>query len=296
MQCKLVPALPDGHGWLYEIKLDGYRAIGSKSGTATALISRQHKDFSEAYPAIRAALAALRCRGAVVDGEIVAMVDGKPSFSALQKAKSTRAEVVCFLFDVLELNGADCRHQPLTKRRALLEKIMPASAELKLSPLLPGDAASLMEAARRMGFEGIIAKRKESVYEPGERSGAWVKWKAELTGEFVVGGYVPAAHGFDELVIGQKEMRGLRFVARLKNGFIPATREAVRKSLTGIVVQKCPFFNLPEPKAARWGQGLTAEEMKKCRWVMPDVKVRVAFVEWTEGEKLRHARFLELRA
>ncbi|HWB06105.1 MAG TPA: hypothetical protein VG796_23995 [Verrucomicrobiales bacterium] len=295
MACKLVPALPNGSKWCYEIKMDGYRCVGSKSGTDTALYSRQHKDFSGTYPAVRTALAALRCKSAVVDGEIVAMVEGRPSFNALQRSKSTRAEIVCFLFDVLELDGTDCRQKPLTERRRLLEKIMPQNdAVLKLSPILPDDAAGLMEGARRLGFEGIIAKRKDSPYEEGERSGAWVKWKAEQTGTFFIGGYVPGARGFDELVIGEKERGALRFVARLKNGFVPATKEIVMKATKGLATVSCPFYNLPEPKAARWGQGLTEEEMKKCRWVKPKVKVEVAFVEWTEGKKLRHSRFLSL--
>jgi bifunctional non-homologous end joining protein LigD len=146
-----------------------------------------------------------------------------------------------------------------------------------------------MEGARRLGFEGIIAKRKDSPYEEGDRSGAWQKWKAEQRGTFIVGGYGPSTGGFDELVIGQKERGGLRFVARCKNGFVPATRARIMDAIRGLSISNCPFFNLPEPKAARWGQGLTKEEMAKCRWVKSDVKVEVAFVEWTEGEKLRHS-------
>lgn len=295
MACKLMSSLPTGDEWLYEIKWDGYRAIGSKSGTDTALFSRQHKDFATTFPTCCAALAGLRCKTAVVDGEIVAMVNGKPSFQHLQRVKTGSGELVLFLFDLLELDGTDLRKRPLTARRAALEKIMPKDAAvLRLSPILPGDAEGLMEAARHHGFEGIIAKRKDSPYEEGDRSGAWQKWKAEQRGTFLVGGYVPGAGGFDELVIGHKEREGIRFVARLKNGFVPATRAKIMDALRGLTIPDCPFFNLPEPKAARWGQGLTKEEMAKCRWVKPDVKVQVAFVEWTEGEKLRHARFLAL--
>jgi bifunctional non-homologous end joining protein LigD len=122
--------------------------------------------------------------------------------------------------------------------------------------------------------------------------GDWQKWKAEQRGTFIVGGYVPGACGFDELVIGTKERAGMRFVARLKNGFVPATRAKVMDMIPGLTVPNCPFYNLPEPEAARWGQGLTAAERAKSRWVKPRVKVDVAFVEWTDGQKLRHSRFV----
>jgi bifunctional non-homologous end joining protein LigD len=295
MACKLVPSLPDGPEWIYEVKWDGYRAIGQKSAEGLSLFSRQHKDFAGVFRDIHHALADLRCESAVVDGEIVAMVDGKPSFQALQASRSRKPEILFFHFDLLEVNGNDYRRQPLTARRERLDWILPKHSILKLSPALPGDAAALMEGAQSLGFEGIVAKRKDSFYEEGERSGDWQKWKAEQMGTFYIGGYVPGTTGFDELVIGTKEKAGLRFVARLKNGFVPATRANIMDTIRGLTVQDCPLYNLPEPKAARWGQGLTAVEMAKCRWVKPKVKVEVAFVEWTEGEKLRHARFLKLK-
>lgn len=130
-------------------------------------------------------------------------MDGKPSFQDLQRVKTAGGELVFFLFDLLELDGTDWRRRPLTARRAALKKIMPSDGSiLRLSPILPGDVETLMEAARAQGFEGIIAKREDSRYEEGDRSGAWQKWKAEQTGTFLVGGYVPGARGFDELIIG----------------------------------------------------------------------------------------------
>src|SRR5207248_2585760 len=128
--------------------------------------------------------------------------------------------------------------------------------------------------------------------EPGGRNGAWVKCKAELTGRFLVGGYVPGSHGFDELILGERQGGSLRFVSRLKAGFVPATRRTMMNAIKPLVQDKCPFVNLPEAGKGRWGEGLDAEAMKKCRWVKPKVAVEVAFVEWTEGRKLRHARFV----
>jgi bifunctional non-homologous end joining protein LigD len=246
MAYKLVPTVPEGQEWFYEMKWDGYRAIGQKTAGGVALFSRQHKSFADPFRDIWAALATLRCKSAVVDGEVVALVDGKPSFQALQASRSRKPDIFFFLFDLLELNGKDYRRQSLTERRALLQSVMP----LKLSPELPGSAVALMEGARKLGFEGIVAKRKDSTYEEGERSGAWVKWKAEQQDIFLIGGYVPGSGGFDELVIGLKENDGLRFVARLKNGFMPATCASVMHAIEKLALKSvrsstCPSRNRP---------------------------------------------------
>lgn len=194
----------------------------------------------------------------------------------------------------LPLDGKDCRRLMLTQRRALLAKMLPADGIIRLSPELPSQPAALMEQARAAGLEGIIAKKRDSFYEEGERSGSWVKWKAEQSETFIIGGYVPNGSTFDELIIGQPEGNRLRYVARVKAGFVPATRRAVMDAVKGQRIEQCPFYNLPEPKSARWGKGLTADETRKCRWVAATVKVRVGFVEWTEAKHLRHSRFLSL--
>ena len=295
MACKLVAHLPAGDEWLYELKWDGYRAIGRKAGATAELSSRRQKSFAQTFPEVQAALASLRCKSAVVDGEVVAVnAEGRPSFQALQKTKNRTAEIRFYVFDLLELDGKDLRMQPLTRRRRALEKILPPPGVVRLSPELPADPAALMDQAAAQGFEGIVAKKRASIYEEGERSGSWVKWKAERSETFLIGGYVPNGRSFSELVIGKRAGKRLRYVARVKAGFVPATRQRVMEAIAGRRTDVCPFFNLPEPKAARWGQGLTAEEMEKCRWVKPTVKVDVAFVEWTEAMHLRHSRFVAL--
>jgi bifunctional non-homologous end joining protein LigD len=168
MACLLKPTLPTGPEWLYEIKWDGYRAIGTKQGRRCTLQSRRAKSFTKTFPAIEEALAKLRCKSAKVDGEVIAFdAGGRPSFQLLQNAGSHGAPLAYFLFDLLELDGADLRPQPLTTRRRLLEGIMPPTGPIRLSPALPDDPEALMRTAGEQGFEGIVAKRKDSRYEAG---------------------------------------------------------------------------------------------------------------------------------
>src|SRR6185436_6154656 len=138
-------------------------------------------------------------------------------------------------------------------------------------------------------------KRTGSIYEPGERSGAWIKRRTNRGQEFVIGGYVPGAHAFDSLLVGVYEKKRLHFVAKVRNGFVPRTRDEIFPALKKLRRDECPFTNLPEKKASRWGEVLTAEKMKGCRWVKPLLVCQVAFVEWTDGGKLRHCAFVAMR-
>jgi bifunctional non-homologous end joining protein LigD len=144
------------------------------------------------------------------------------------------------------------------------------------------------------GLEGVVAKRADSVYEPGKRSGLWSKYRVNLGQEFVVGGYT-AGNPFDALVVGFYRGKDLMFAGRVRAGFVPATRREVLAKLKGLKIAKCPFANLPEKEPGRWGQGLTAEKMKLCTWVKPEVVIRIDFAEWTGADKLRHTKFVALR-
>jgi len=156
-------------------------------------------------------------------------------------------------------------------------------------------AATMLESARAQKLEGVIAKRRDSRYEPGKRTGAWVKHRLNSGQELVIGGYVPGAHGVDAVVVGYYCGSELMYVARVKNGFVPATRGQVFEKLRSLVVPGCPFVNLPEKHKGRWGDGLTADDMKKCVWVQPEIVAQVEFSEWTESDHLRHSKFAGLR-
>ena len=152
-----------------------------------------------------------------------------------------------------------------------------------------------LEAVRDLGLEGVVGKRLDSRYEPGERSGVWIKLRVNLEQEFVIGGYIPGARGFDALLVGVYEARKLVFVAKVKNGFVSRIRDELHPALRGLQIAECPFKNLPEKRASRWGESLTAEKMDECRWVKPKLVCQVAFVEWTDAGHLRHCTFVAMR-
>jgi bifunctional non-homologous end joining protein LigD len=152
-----------------------------------------------------------------------------------------------------------------------------------------------MEFAQLHGLEGVIAKQTQSVYEPGLRSGAWQKHRIHQGQEFVIGGYTPGSNGFDALIIGFYRGRELLYAARVRAGFIPASRRTVFSKILHLIASKCPFDNLPEKHAERWSQGLTALKMKECVWLKPKAVARFEFSEWTGAGHLRHPKFVALR-
>jgi bifunctional non-homologous end joining protein LigD len=166
----LLPAdkLPEGDGWQYEVKFDGYRALAIKTGGAVRLRSRNDKDFTKRYPGVVAALSALPDE-TVIDGELVALnAAGKPAFQLLQNGGTN---VHFYAFDVLMLSGKDVTGEPLVKRRELLEnRVLPRLTELvRCSPVLEASLSDLVQSIRAQGLEGLVAKRADSRYEPGQR-------------------------------------------------------------------------------------------------------------------------------
>ena len=290
-------SLPSGEQWLYELKLDGYRAIAFKRNGVVHLRSRNDNDFNRRYPAVVEALGRLP-ENTVVDGEIVAFdQDGRPSFSALQNYGSAPAPVVHYVFDVMLLAGNDVTREPLEKRRELLEKkVLPRLPEpVRYAAPLDADLPVLVESVKAHGFEGLVAKRRNSAYEPGLRSGAWMKMRVNRGQEFVIGGYTHGTTTFDALVFGYYEGKKLIYVARTRNGFTSATRAQLFNRFKGLEIDECPFSNLPEAKSGRWGQGLTKAKMADVQWLEPVLVGQFEFLEWTGDNHLRHSRFIGLR-
>ncbi len=133
------------------------------------------------------------------------------------------------------------------------------------------------------------------MYEPGKRSGAWIKYRVNLGQELVIGGYIPGTHGLDSIIVGYYKDRDLIYVARVRHGFVPASRRQMFEKLRLLVIPERPFVNLPEKHRSRWGEGLTADDMKKCVWVRPKLVAQIEFLEWTESDHLRHSKFVGLR-
>jgi DNA ligase D-like protein (predicted ligase) len=290
-------SLPVGHQWLYELKLDGYRAIAFKRNGAVHLRSRNDNDFNLRYPAVVDALAKLP-DNTVIDGELVAFdEEGRPSFNALQNYGSAPAPVVYYVFDVMVLSGQNVMREPLRKRRDLLEKkVLRRLAEpIRYSAPLDADLPVLIESVKQHGFEGLVAKRRRSVYEPGLRTGAWMKMRVNRGQEFVIGGYTRGTKSFDALIFGYYEGDRLIYVARTRNGFTPVTRAQLFKKFKGLETDECPFANLPEARSGRWGQGLTKAKMADCVWLKPALVGHFEFLEWTDENHLRHSKFIALR-
>jgi len=289
--------LPEGSDLQYEIQFDGYRALAIKSGGKVHLRSRNDNDFNVRYPDIVKALAPMPDE-TVIDGEVVALdEDGRPSFNTLQNYGSAGAPLHFYIFDLLILEGRDVMAEPLVRRRELLEEhVLPKLAEpIRYSPVLEAKLEDLIRSVKAQGLEGLVAKRRNSKYEPGQRSGAWQKMRVNQGQEFVIAGYTRSPNNFDALVIGYYEGSKLMYAARTRNGFTPASRAELFKKLKPLEISGCPFANLPEKKAGRWGAGLTAAKMAECRWLKPQLIGQFEFVEWTEDAHLRHSRFVALR-
>jgi bifunctional non-homologous end joining protein LigD len=233
----------------------------------------------------------------VVDGELVAIDDsGRPDFSLLQNFRSEASRIHYYVFDLLCCKGRDLTRLPLIERRALLKSFVAIrDKRIRTSDYVEVAPNDLVSAAREQGLEGVIGKRKESLYQPGKRSGAWIKYRVNRGQELVIGGYVPGTHGLDSIVVGYYKGDELIYVARVRNGFVPASRRQVFGKLQPLVIKKCPFGNLPETRRSHWGEGLTTEGMKKCVWVRPELVAQIEFLEWTESDHLRHSKFVGLR-
>ena len=289
--------LPEGTNWAYELKLDGYRAIAFKSAGRVYLRSRNNKDFNGRYPTIVKALSAMPDE-TVIDGEVVALdQSGRPSFNSLQNYASGRAPILYYVFDVMTLSGQDLVSESLMSRREVLRsRVLSKLAEpIRESPTFDASLPDLVQSLKAQGLEGLVAKRLDSRYEAGMRSGAWQKMRVNQWQEFVIGGYTPSAKNFDALIFGYYEGDKLMYVARTRNGFTPSSRANLFKQFTELEIDACPFVNLPEAGSGRWGQGLTAEKMKACRWLRPVLVGQLKFLQWTSDDHLRHASFMGLR-
>jgi bifunctional non-homologous end joining protein LigD len=264
-------------------------------GDSIDLFSRRHKSFNAQYPYIVEALRDLP-DGTVVDGEIVALDEsGRPNFNLLQNFRSEASRIHYFIFDLLICNDRDLTKLPLVERRRLLKSLKLASGRIRIAEQFEASANDMLAAVRLQQLEGVIGKRKDSLYEPGKRTGAWIKYRVNRGQEFVIGGYIPGPHGFDSLIVGYYRGKDFVYVARVRNGFVPASRRQVFEKIRSLVSPTMPFVNLPDTHKSRWGDELTAEKMKECVWLRPEAVARIEFLEWTEADRLRHSKFVGLR-
>jgi bifunctional non-homologous end joining protein LigD len=296
MLASAADVLPVGTKWTYEIKWDGYRALAFKEGASVRLISRNQKNLTTDYPTVVSAIRSIKEHSALLDGEIVALdSNGRPSFQALQHRSTSGLVIAYVAFDLLMVGNKSLTAEPLLNRRKHLYAILSGSSVMQSEPL-PGDPEEIERAIRGFGLEGVVAKRDDSTYRPGQRTDAWVKVKFSPRQEFVIGGYKPNGRSIDSVVVGYYERKTLLFAAQVRNGFTPRVRSELRQRLEPLTIEVCPFANLPNAERPKhWGSGITAEDMSKFAWVKPREVVEVAFVEWTLDGVLRHPRFVAFR-
>jgi len=197
-------------------------------------------------------------------------------------AKACAAEILRQPADQANRGSGPERREVVLIDAVSQKKILPKLGEpVRYAAPLDASLPVLIESVKAQGFEGLVAKRLDSRYEAGLRSGAWQKMRVNRGQEFVIGGYTVGTKTFDALVFGYYEGDRLIYAARTRNGFTPVVREQLFKKFRGLEIKDCPFVNLPEAKSGRWGAGLTAAKMKDCRWVKPVLVAQIEFLEWT---------------
>jgi bifunctional non-homologous end joining protein LigD len=294
-------SLPSERGtdWRYEFKWDGVRAIAYVDGGRVRLTSRRDLDRTAAYPELRKLGEVLGSRQVVLDGEIIALDDkGRPSFEALQprmlvddpaRARRLAASVpvTYMVFDLLHLDGRSTLALPYLERRRLLDGLELAGDHWTVSPSHEGPGADLLRAARGGGLEGVVAKRADSPYRPGQRSADWVKVKVQHTQSVVVGGFTPpkgSRTGFGALLAGIPGPDGLAYAGKVGTGFSEQAISALLSRLRPLERARSPFAGT-----------VPAADAAGATWVEPELVGEVRFTEWTRAGRLRQPAWLGLR-
>lgn len=274
-------------GWLYQVKWDGVRNLTLVEGKRVRHWSRRLRDRTARFPEFDGLAAALGGRRAILDGEIIVLRDGRPSFPAVlerdlasgpgESRTGRRATLV--LFDLLEWDGEALCHRPLEERLALLEQVLPPDEAWQVVASFPGtEGPALFAAAVAQGLEGVVAKRLGSRYVPGSRSRDWLKVKRRSEMLAVVVGYTAPAGRPGGLLLGAYDEGRLRYIGRAGSGLSGAELAAIRQHLPPA---GCPFPEVPRLRERFGG------DPGPVVWVEPRLTVRVAFTEWTEEGRLR---------
>ncbi len=302
MKAKLVEKPPATGDWIYELKFDGIRLIAVKTDKKISLLSRNQNELGARFPEIVEAIKNLPAGECLIDGEVVALDEkGRSSFQLLQarEMEGRKSPVYFYAFDLLQLDGTDLVGLPLDARKNILEKLCgDAGDSIRYSGAIGGDATRLLEEVKRRGLEGIIGKQRNSVYEPGRRSGAWIKLKCVNEQEFVIGGYTPpqgARKHFGAVLVGYYENKKLVFAGKVGTGFTAKSLATLHKEFRAEERADCPFVDLPSKQNGQWVQGITPSMMRKMHWANPVFVCEVKFAEWTRDGKLRAPVFLSLR-
>ncbi|MDQ2824276.1 MAG: non-homologous end-joining DNA ligase, partial [Verrucomicrobiota bacterium] len=264
MKPRLVDVPPTAGDWVYELKFDGIRAIAVKDDSKVSLISRNGNELRSRFPEIAEAMKKLSIQECVIDGEVVALdEEGRSSFQLLQalEMEDRKSPVRFYVFDLLQLNGKSLIKLPLTQRKEILAKICEdVDDPIRYSGEIGGDAKSLLGEVKRRSLEGLIGKQRNSAYEPGRRSGAWIKLKCVNEQEFVIGGHTPpggARKYFGAVLVGYHKERKLLFAGKVGTGFTGKLLSMLHKRFQTERREDCPFADLPSKQGGKWVQGIT---------------------------------------
>jgi len=293
----------DGAEWLFEIKWDGYRAVAFIENGRVRLVSRNQNELTARYPELKDLPQSVKAKTAILDGEVVALdAEGRASFSLMQQrtgfrpggrraATNADVPVLYYAFDLLYLDGYDWRRVPLEDRKKKLASILLAGDSLRYSDHYEQQGKALFEIARQKGLEGILAKKRDSIYQE-RRSSEWLKIKIRHRLECVIGGYTEpegARANFGSIVLGLYDRQGrLIHVGQAGSGFNQKSLEEIFKLLKKRETKQKPFYG-------------EVEALRKVTWVKPELVAEIEYAEWTEGAntgsgpKLRAPVFLGLR-
>lgn len=284
----LVDKVPNGEGWLFEMKYDGYRCLAAVHGDSVRLYTRSGLDWTEQFGALVAPFQALKVRSALIDGEICAFDEkGRTDFSTLKRSLTQGGRLEFFAFDLIEVDGKDLAGQPLTERKARLEQLLQKSAKngpIQYSSHVIGHGQEVLDALCRDRHEGVIAKRADAPYR-GDRTTNWLKIKCLKRQEFVIGGWSPSSkrRGFASLLVGTWENGKLLYRGRVGTGFSQDMLAELDQKLRRLAHKANPFANVPEERA------------RSAHWVKPSLVAEVTYTELTSDDIMRHPSFVGLR-
>ena len=284
--------------WSFEVKWDGYRALGFMNGGKVDLRSRNDKSFNEKFYPISTALKQWKAN-AVIDGEIVVTNrEGISQFGALQNWRSEADGLLIFYaFDLIWLNGKDVTHLPLTDRRALLRSLIPKDQDvIRLSETFDSSGEDAFKTAAKMGFEGIMAKRKDSVYMPGDRSKEWLKIKAQKRQEVVIGGYTHnegSNKPFSSLLVGVYDGNKLIYTGKIGTGFSVQRQEEMLTQFKPLITKTNSFNTMPEINSP--SRFRPNPPKATATWLKPKLVCEVSYSEMTADHVMRHPSFEGMR-
>ncbi len=287
----------DKEGWQYEIKWDGYRAMAFCNKNKVTLKSRNDKSFNAKFYPVYKAIQQWNIN-AVVDGEVVVLdEDGKSNFGALQNWRSEAdGEIYFYVFDLLWMNGRDLMQIPLSERRNILKHIIPENDIIRLSENFEVSGIEFFETAKKMGLEGIMAKKSDSVYSAGNRSKEWLKIKANKRQEMVIGGYTKnddSSKSFSSLLLGVFEKGKLIYTGKVGTGFNDKQQIEMLKQFKPYITKSAPFTELPDiNKPSRFRPNLPHAT---AIWMKPEMVCEVSFTEMTTDGIMRHPSFEAMR-